>query len=78
MDKDPMIKPYAVMNDNKTADVYVEGPIEPILIADFNFKSEIVKIYGSLKPLMLTQLSIMYTDLKREVERESKISNDDS
>jgi hypothetical protein len=67
MDKDPMIKPYAVINDNKTADVYVEGPIEPILIADFN-----------LKPLMLTQLSIMYTDLKREVERESKISNDDS
>jgi hypothetical protein len=78
MDKDPMIKPYAVINDNKTADVYVEGPIEPILIADFNFKSEIVKVYGSLKPLMLTQLSIMYTDLKREVERESKISNDDS
>ena len=78
MDKDPMIKPYAVMNDNKTADVYVEGPIEPILIADFNFKSEIVKVYGSLKPLMLTQLSIMYTDLKREVERESKISNNDS
>ena len=78
MDKDPMIKPYAVMNDNKTADVYVEGPIEPILIADFNFKSEIVKIYGSLKPLMLTQLSIMYTDLKREVERESEISDNDS
>ena len=78
MDKDPMIKPYAVMNYNKTADVYVDGPIEPILIADFNFKKELVKVYGSLKPLMLKQLSIMYTDLKREVERESKISNDDS
>ena len=78
MDKDPMIKPYAVMNYNKTADVYVDGQIEPILIADFNFKKELVKVYGSLKPLMLTQLSIMYTDLKREVERESKISNDDS
>ena len=73
-----LIKPYAVLNHNKTADVYIDGPIEPILIADFNFKREIVKIYGSLKPLMLTQLYTMYNDLKREVERESEISDNDS
>jgi hypothetical protein len=73
-----LIKPYAVLNHDKTADVYIDGPIEPILIADFNFKREIVKIYGSLKPLMLTQLYSMYNDLKREVERESKISDNDS
>tara|TARA_R100000278_G_C5450750_1_gene157271 strand:- start:597 stop:824 length:228 start_codon:yes stop_codon:yes gene_type:complete len=73
-----LIKPYAVLNHDKTADVYIDGPIEPILIADFNFKREIVKIYGSLKPLMLTQLYSMYNDLKREVERESEISDNDS
>lgn len=73
-----LIKPYAVLNHDKTADVYIDGPIEPILIADFNFKREIVKVYGSLKPLMLTQLYSMYNDLKREVERESEISDNDS
>ncbi len=73
-----LIKPYAVLNHDKTADVYIDGHIEPILIAEFNFKREIVKIYGSLKPLMLTQLYSMYNDLKREVERESKISDNDS
>tara|TARA_R100001198_G_C5072491_1_gene117940 strand:+ start:202 stop:429 length:228 start_codon:yes stop_codon:yes gene_type:complete len=73
-----LIKPYAVLNHDKTADVYIDGPIEPILIADFNFKREIVKIYGSLKPLMLTQLYSMYNDLKKEVERESEISDNDS
>jgi hypothetical protein len=74
-----MIKPYAKIDrDCDKADIYVDGPIEEILIADFNFTKDIVRVYGSIKPLMLTQLGIMFNDIKREVGRELKERNSSS
>ena len=78
-----LIKPYAKMKWEDTAEIYIEGPIQEISIAEFNFKKEVIRIYHPLTQLLLIQLYNMYGDLlkvykKKEAKDESESSNEDS
>lgn len=76
---EPVVKPYAIVaDDKKTADVFIEGPLEEILVADFDFVKDRIRTFGKVTSHMLLQMHYMFNDLKKEVSNESEDSNSDS
>lgn len=74
-----LIKPYAVMSKvyNK-CDVFIDGPIEDILVADFNFDKDHIKIYGTVTSHLLYQLYNLYHSIDQDVNRVKKEVDDES
>ena len=80
---DPWIKPRAVISrDSKSADIFIEGPIDDILVAEFVFEKEIIKFYSHVTPHLLLSIHTLYERLYKLYNKgglnESKSSNKDS
>ena len=74
-----LINPFLILSrDSKNADVFIKGPVEDILIADFDFDKDHVRVFGKITSHMLYQLYSMFQEIHKDLNRQHKINKEAS